>query len=1136
MGKDPCTTLPTLVALPLARADVSSGQRKDHLRVAFENLMGLIGAIVVGDLLDRVGQAEQAEEPGEAEVALLQCLAGEEGEALLTGVRAIGLEQMSLGKWVALLRAVGALVEKIGFDPAIPEAVSLYASRKKEIDELVRLRNEDAHGPAIPPDQLDAVLDQRRAMILRIVESCGFFDRWQLVQFDRFDIEGDLQVHRGTVFAGAEPAAFRRQSNGEELPLGQPLLLEQSGRCIDLSPLLITAPITGGGGVHAAIFSKEIKGDPNHLSFVGCEGATALDLSQWTEAHGPILEQRRRLQRRMFSAPAVRTASLSAEVSIDATRLVVGDEPTDLVVVVANGKGGADVEQASAVIALPSCLRFGDLDGEGLSRIDDRRCEWSFDLLAAGDRRSVRLPVIATEHGAESIPAVLLEFRYRRTEDSVEPDAEGVEEIDGLVIEAIDHAFEDPIRPIVNAERAVIPMPGGSNIEIGDTFEFRLRLTNQGLGRAESVTTVIVPSEGLVLLDGDPRVNVSLAPGDERTLKWSLRAERHGVHQIRVSDLVYADLDGRLYVTECSEERQFLVRADKRKQLGFTVREVMSDLVVTKEEEAIVRGLVEGLREVVPDPEERAGLLGSVESDAIVKVVRDLVREAFRGRPGVLRESMHTETSWQEKRHPDRGRRKVLAYFLDDVPVFAIDVTENAQGSPSFHSAPVPGLTDREPFVVDESLGVFPDSRTLNGTLHHSLFWRDIRMDSGCGIGLFKQWLARLAAHQAREMAPWRAISRTLAESLGGRVVYQRRRFELVLPDEIKSTAGLKDTGGSIRSRMFCGVVVPDPARRGGHLAAVVLGNESNARPGSKWMRDRLESGGPAGAGLWKVEDEGPGVEPGTSGLVLLGMPLPMDGDPDAVAAVGRTLRSEARKAYLREVPFCATSRHRKSTVDIFEPDRIAVWWTPRLDALAEHGIVARVSLATRSDIHESLELVLPDVGVHGGDRLLGRIVANKGVGSCWITWFDGMADDHPVLDRISIDESEWNVVEKTPGPIATGLLHRVGDDPMDDASLSCFLDAVIEGCKGGEPAWPSSQRDRMVALVRRVEPRLAELESMLASGPKSVAELCPESDPESRPRRLALNRLLNWRDRYDRPSPIRLDAGLVSLQGWIGG
>lgn len=1127
---------PTPIALPLARAAERGGQRKDLLRLAYENLAGLLGAIVVGDLLDHLSRIDKSEDPSEVEAKVLAALRGDEGEAALAPLRAIGLEQMALGKWLALLRTMATFVPSIGVQPAVPEALEVYGTCKKAMDELVRLRNEDAHGPAIPAEQLGSVLDHRRSLIDSVLAGCDFFQSWTLVQIDRFEIEGDRQVRIGTRYRGPEPTSIRLVDAGEGVPLRQPVLLHESGRrWVNLSPLLLVAPIDGGGGLHAAIYSKEIKGDPNRLSFVGTEGTSTVEVDRWGQRHGGDLEERRQQLRRYFRSPELRAPGLDADMRLASTRVVVGEDRTALLVSVSNRKGSAELHSVRIVVALPECLAFDFEPCAGVRMIDDRKCEWMFDVLVPGERRELELGVIATGHGAEAIPPAIVEFEYQRTEDSDDLDAEGVEEIGGVVVEAIDHGFEDPIRPIVNLERRIIPPEGETRIEIGDVFEFELQLENVGLGRAENVSAVIMPSEGLRIVEGDPAFGFSLAPGAVRVIRWAMRADRHGIHQIRVSDLVYRDLSGATFLTECSEERQFLVRADRRKRLRYDMREMLEDLVVDADEEARITGLVEGLRQSIPNEEERARLRFAAESDAVVQIVRRLVEGAFEGRSLSFRENLHVETAWQAKKHSERGGRRVLSFFWEDVPFFAIDITESGSGRLWFHSLPVKGFTDRAPFVQDEAKGVFPDSRTLNGSLDHVVDWAELRGGSPGGVRFFKQWLARIVQRIEREYVPWRTTSRTIAALLGGRAVLQRSRYELAFSEGRSELLGLQETGGSIRSRLYSGAVLPEgkPGTFRIGLLPGASGKPSRARIAAKWLGEQIREGLLPGHTMCRLVEDPAAFEAADSGVMLLTTCVDSD-QTDGLGEVVSQLIRECRAAAWREAGSSTVTEMRGGVPAILNSERMVNWLEPRLDDLAAAGILCRLTPATRADVRGTLEFVLPDVEVNGEPRVLGRLLPGGGDGECWIAWYEGMADDHPVLDLIELPEDRWSATEKVPVAINPGLSMRLRSDALDDGSLAVWVDAMIVAASvNAKPAWPARFRPFVLEAVRRIEPRFDWIATRLAEGKLSLDQLVQEAGGDGKPIRLAANRLASWQSRYDRAAPLRRVDDSIELAAW---
>ena len=277
-------------------------------------------------------------------------------------------------------------------------------------------------------DADDVVVDQVGADARQIVgdeQAKSFLSRESR---KGFEIEGDRQVFQGLEFRGVEPISCRLDGEGRNFPLTQPLLIHKSGRWVDVSPLAVIAPMTGGGGLHTAIFSKEIKGDRNRLSFVGAEAGSTVELEDWTARHGDVLAFRRRVLRRLFRAPSMQSVSIDAEMKLESPGLKVGDDGVGLTISVVNRKDSAELEDATLVVTIPECVAFESADAEGVEAIDDRRRRINLGAIQPGGRIELKVGLVATRQGDETIPSALLEYRYRRSEESVALDAENAEE------------------------------------------------------------------------------------------------------------------------------------------------------------------------------------------------------------------------------------------------------------------------------------------------------------------------------------------------------------------------------------------------------------------------------------------------------------------------------------------------------------------------------------------------------------------------------------------------------------------------------------------------------------------------------------------------------------------------------------
>ena len=797
--------LPSPIAEPLAMATSGNPQRKDMLRFALENIVSLTGAIAVGDLLDQIASLEEEAEDGKGsnEEGFLALLSSDEAEEILADLQRIGMEQMSLGKWVALLRTMAAFSKKQALKPQLPEALAVYADAKKAIDELVTRRNHDAHGPMIPQEKLEAELDDRSKLLNDVLKKLGFLENWQLAQFDRFEINGSDQCYFGTQYTGGDGATpIELKDSAIRVPVGEPVLIRKNGKAlIRLLPLAIVAPIDGEGNTDFSLYSKEIKKNSNELGFLSVAGSSTVNVTNWLDIHGVDLPARRQSFERLFKSAEAITPSVEAAIEMSSRNLSVGDEAAELSITVRNQRDSTDLESVTAVANLPSTLRFVEEQENG-TLLDERRIQVEWPSMDTNSEHTARFMVEAVSQGSENIPPATVSFQYRGTEASETADEEDDVEVAGPTIQILDPNSEDALIPIINVHRTLHPADGQSEIEIGDRFEFEVKLENIGLGRASGVETYILVPDGLQVLDGPEHVLVNLAPGESRKMRWSIRARKPGVYQVRICDVVYKDLSDKRHATECSEEYRFLVKSNKRRQFRYAIRDVVSDLQITDEEEATINSMRDGLKEQLPDDGEREALRAAAETDAIIEIVRDAVNGVAREKGIRVKEQVFTETKWQAKYHKERGQRSVLSFVNGDIPFFAIDFTESSEGKLFFHSFDIPG-GDRPPFrSKDEALGIYATNRVVNGTLDTCLTWEDMRRNQKTSLPFIKGWIGRCLNRIEKQFRPWESVSSSFAAALGGRSVHRWQRYEMVVPDQTKNSLCIQDIaepGGAYR-------------------------------------------------------------------------------------------------------------------------------------------------------------------------------------------------------------------------------------------------------------------------------------------------------------------------------------------------
>jgi len=178
---------PSLIARPylLIKDDL---QKKDMQRFWFENTISFLAVLAGSDLVNWYRELKFKEKKTEKDKEILEKL---QNHPSLTNV---GLDQMSLGKWVMMLReSTKILKEENVKNLVFPEIVDFYHANKeneKIINTLVTIRNNDAHGNPIPQDKLDKELNKRQEMIDKLITNLSFLKDYKLIYPESIEIIG----------------------------------------------------------------------------------------------------------------------------------------------------------------------------------------------------------------------------------------------------------------------------------------------------------------------------------------------------------------------------------------------------------------------------------------------------------------------------------------------------------------------------------------------------------------------------------------------------------------------------------------------------------------------------------------------------------------------------------------------------------------------------------------------------------------------------------------------------------------------------------------------------------------------------------------------------------------------------------
>ncbi|MEQ1508345.1 MAG: hypothetical protein ABMB14_39305, partial [Myxococcota bacterium] len=90
------------------------------------------------------------------------------------------LDRPSLGHWVQLLRSLIRAIDDRELPPFVPEAIAWYGAKgrpsdaAKRLDELVTVRNDEAHGRALSPSEQDDRAAELLSQLRRALGEMGF--------------------------------------------------------------------------------------------------------------------------------------------------------------------------------------------------------------------------------------------------------------------------------------------------------------------------------------------------------------------------------------------------------------------------------------------------------------------------------------------------------------------------------------------------------------------------------------------------------------------------------------------------------------------------------------------------------------------------------------------------------------------------------------------------------------------------------------------------------------------------------------------------------------------------------------------------------------------------------------------------
>jgi hypothetical protein len=848
---------PSIIARPYIRASKKDAQWKDNQRYTFESLITVLASYAVSDLLNVYMTLREPVESGEGDISE-EDLEIIESLKNIENLKSIGLEQMSLGKWCAVLRETTKVLKDYQDKSFIPELYKNFQPPSNklwdDINSLVKQRNDDAHGVPISDSELKKVLTSRQEILDRILEQCSFLENYTISIFEKLVLKSNSQQVSGKSFVNDGQESIIVPADLEP-PLGEILLVNHNKKFtfIKLRPLIVYAPINGQDSRQLSLYSKQLDKEGNQIHYLGVDGAVDVDVKLFDKKYNQSLGQRWKHIHEIYSEEDVHIPNLNGNINVPSSIEV--NEENSLKVVLDN-KNSIDVNNVNCLITFPKTFEILLEDDSSFKLKDESSNTYAINLesLDSNIIKNYEIKFSAKEQGSVRISSPFIGFEYFRTEadSSIEKFTSFETRLDGASIQVTDPKSPDKMVPVINVNRQYLAsdnMPI-NNIEIGENFLYELSITNIGIGAARDLSIEVVFPEHLELVEGVDELTINLNPSETRSFRYLASTKVPGQYKIHLRDLSYRDFEGNKYISSFSDDFSIVVKSNIEKQFQFELANAIEDFTIDDFEKQKLDLRKEQLREIYKNNDEIdiEDLFTKALFDAAIKNIRNIVSTVSKKRDFEVTEKIIQETKNQAKLNDDDNPRKALIFSVNEVPFFGVDITnpENI----IFHSIDGKMIENIHDFTYKILFG----SNAISGyTLPLSMKYEPMLWSDELDVDFFKKWVNLSISLLSKEILPIFEIKTKVEDALNIKLTdragsiqkwFGKGSLKKTIDKEVKEGVGLfPDTNSfSVDEIIFreTGIIRIDLINSRGEYFLGVEGLGKDALKDDEWTKNNI--------------------------------------------------------------------------------------------------------------------------------------------------------------------------------------------------------------------------------------------------------------------------------------------------------
>jgi hypothetical protein len=660
---------PYLIYEPYSKTlDEKDSQRKDHQRICLEMILAYNASICLANYY----HYKTAEEGNDAKIG-----------ADLPKLN-FDLGMMSIGKWNQVARDTA----KVLFDATskgkdndflVADIGSMYRNKgsvwNKNINELIRLRNKDAHGEVISDKALAGELNNRQKLLDQLMKEMNYHADYTLIVPIDDEVKDGVLVHICRDLSGNAENIIELKDEKSELETeidrySTYLYHTKKKTCLALNPMVVNYNSSPESEeLNTYVYSKTAnnKKDLHYSNFQG-----ALDLKESNQSSVGSLATPHQLCRE-FS---------KFRVTVEDENLINRKEPK--ISIHRKFKSGSSIIDEDVFFDV-TIQNNGDADAQDLTTALDFPREGfqlyhnvDDELITGGDTYQNKSHMIEIpELPAKQSRKFSYKFRARNfggqyqfdemtmtysffdeiSENMITPNQD--EGVNVVLADPVMHHVLDPNDPESQVPIVNLKLSYSEHTPIiGDEIDFIVDVENIGKSIANDVDIHIFPPPAeMDLISGSTSWRGNINPSGKVTRKFKLRPRKQGIFGIKMRDILYTNSQGDLFKTLAYEDHKILVQNDTKNKYRFMMEDVWEDLVVDDAEQMRIDNQPDFKKFISENQETAQKILNDVKVRAVKNVINDIL----------------SRISLPVKQITKKG---MIGYCLGDYPFFIIDFTD----------------------------------------------------------------------------------------------------------------------------------------------------------------------------------------------------------------------------------------------------------------------------------------------------------------------------------------------------------------------------------------------------------------------------------------------------------------------------